>query len=260
MSWSILRNSKPLPAFVLSTLLKPLKALLFFAGIALLPPLIMLRRVLLDRRIRFLVVCVVILMAGMLVELWLFPHYLAPFTAAFYAIGLQAMRHLRLWKPEGQPAGTAIVRLLVTLCLLLAGLRLFAGPLHFKLANWPGADWTAAWYGPGPLGAPRAKLEARLEKLPGRQLAIVRYSPDHDCLDEWVYNSPDIDSSKVVWAREMSAAENSELIQYYKDRKVWLVQPDITPAKLTPYPLPWAANQNLATAQSPLTSGKEVRP
>src|SRR5277367_285614 len=83
--------------FLPQTLFKVMSAVVFFAGIALLPPLIMVRRVLMDRRIRFLVVCVLVLMAGVVIEIFLVPHYLAPFTSVFYAIGLQAMRHLRLW-------------------------------------------------------------------------------------------------------------------------------------------------------------------
>jgi hypothetical protein len=65
----------------------------------------------------------------------------------------------------------------------------------------------------------------------------VRYWPGHYSLDEWVYNAADIDSSKVVWAREMSIAEDQELIHYYGSRKVWLVEPDATPPRMTPYPL-----------------------
>jgi hypothetical protein len=41
----------------------------------------------------------------MTIQVFLLPHYFAPFTAAFDAIGLQAMRHLRLWKPQGRQAG-----------------------------------------------------------------------------------------------------------------------------------------------------------
>ena len=48
----------------------------------------MVRRVLMDRRIRFLVLSMPVLMAGMAIEIFMIPHYLAPFTAAFYAIGL----------------------------------------------------------------------------------------------------------------------------------------------------------------------------
>jgi hypothetical protein len=57
-------------------------------------------------------------------------------------------------------------------------------------------------------------------------------------MDEWVYNAADIDSSKVIWAREMDAANNLDLIRYYKDRQVWLVQPDAQPPKVSPYALP----------------------
>ena len=64
---------------------------------------------------------------------------------------------------------------------------------------------------------------------------IVREGSGHYPLNEWVYNDPDIDASKVVWAREMDAADNRELMHYYPDRTVWLVEPDTTPATLVPY-------------------------
>jgi hypothetical protein len=85
------------------------------------------------------------------------------------------------------------------------------------------------------VGIERAQIESRLEQMPGKQLVIVRYSLDHNSLDEWVYNTADIDSAKVIWAREMDSANDLELIDHYKDRKVWLVQPDTQP-KATPYP------------------------
>jgi hypothetical protein len=63
----------------------------------------------------------------------------------------------------------------------------------------------------------------------------VRYQPGHDfILNEWVFNMADIDGSKVLWARDMGA-QNSELIQYFKARKAWLVEPDYHPVRLTPY-------------------------
>ena len=91
-----------LTGFLPYTLSKILAHTLFFSGALLLFPLIMVRRVFLDRRVRFLVVAVLILAAGMAIEIYLLPHYLAVYTAAFYAIGVQMMRHLRQWKPEAQ--------------------------------------------------------------------------------------------------------------------------------------------------------------
>ena len=77
-----------------------------------------------------------------------------------------------------------------------------------------------------------------MEQLPGPQLLIVRYSSLHNPLNEWVYNAPDIDDSKVVWAREMDGPHNLELMHYYANRKVWLVEPDSLPAVVSPYPVP----------------------
>lgn len=229
-------NFRSVPGYLeQSFLIKPLRALLFFAGIALLPPLLMLWPALADKRIRFLVLCLPLLIAGMLIELWLIPHYLAPFTVVFYAIGLAAMRHLRVWRPNGQPVGMTLVRYSVSLCLVVGVLRVFAAPLHLSLTPRPETDWATSWYGPSGLGDERAAVESRLERLPGKQLVIVNYAPNHDCLDEWVYNAPDPARSKVIWARDMGAAQNQQLVDYYKNRTVWVVEPDDSPVRITRY-------------------------
>jgi hypothetical protein len=87
----------------------------------------------------------------------------------------------------------------------------------------------------GRSGTVRAQVEIRLKQMPGRQLVVVRYASDHNSLDEWVYNAANIDSSKVVSAREMDQAENLELIQYYKDRSRSRTR--YKPARVPLYPL-----------------------
>ncbi len=227
-----------LPLFVPLNLLKIFKAVWFYAGLALIPPLLMMRRALMDCRIRFLVLCVPVLMAGMLVEIFHASALPCAFTAAFYAIGLQAMRHLRVWKPEGKPVGATMVRLAVTICFVMAGFRLLAESLRPASPNghraslyehvvWPLSFWCSSARGCRPAW----------KQLPGQQLAIVRYSSSSVPSEEWVYNLADIDGSKVVWAREMDATNNLELMRYYKNRKVWLVEPDTTPASVVPYPI-----------------------
>lgn len=229
-------NTRTVPGFLGQTLNKFARGVFFFSGFVLLPPLIMLRRVFADRRIRLLVICSLVLAAGMFIENFLYPHYLAPFTAVFYAIGLQAMRHLKVWKPEGRPVGAGLIRLLVTLCFVLVAVRLYGAESHNGMVT--RSDAIADWAGPDNVGLARARIERELEREPGRQLAIVRYAGTHNLFDEWVYNAPDIDGSKVIWAREMDNASNLQLIRFYKNRKVWLVQPDLQPAGLSPYPVP----------------------
>jgi hypothetical protein len=236
------RKGHSLLALATGVLGKTLVAVLFFAGIVLSLPLIMIRRVLHDRRVRFLVVCVAFLGAGMLIEIFLIPHYVAPFTAAFYAIGLQAMRHLRFWSPESKPVGRTLVRLTVILCMVLGAERVFAGQLGFRVDEWPGNDWSVTWYGPDFYGTERSHIEGRLEQLSGMQLVFVRDSPKRDPKDQWVYNDPDTDASKVVWAWDMGAANNRELMQHYPDRKAWLINMDTEPATVSPYALPVQPN------------------
>jgi hypothetical protein len=101
-------------------------------------------------------------------------------------------------------------------------IRLFAQPLNVELPS--SKTYTA--YGIPPLGDIRARVLQQLESLPGKQLAIVRYSNDHDPANEWVYNEADINGSKVVWARDMGPVNNRELLDYFSDREVWVVQPD----------------------------------
>lgn len=225
--------------FIPISVIKVLGGLFFFAGTALLIPLIMMRRVFHDKRTRFLVICVLVLSAGLAIEIFLIAHYLAPLTAAFYALGLQCMRHLRVWRPQGKPVGLALVRLSIAIVCLMAGLRLVATPLNLMGPEAPSSNWNLSWFGPDPsFGAGRANVASQLEQRSGKHLVIVRYSPTHEPpFDDWVYNGADIDGSKVVWAREMSPADNQELFDYYKDRDVWLAEPDTIPARLSPYPI-----------------------
>lgn len=218
--------------FLQESVMKLVLAGMFFLGFALLLPLIMLPRALSDRRIRFLAITSLVFAAGLGLETWFIPHYASPFTAGFYAILLQCMRHLRTWRPGGQPSGLFLVRAIPVICLALAGLRLYAHPLHIEIDGYP----NKAWYGgTRPLGFERAQVLKKLESFEGQQLAIVRYGPRHSIFDEWVYNAADIDKSKVVWARDMDPARNRELIQYFNHRRIWLVEPDFHPPKLLPY-------------------------
>jgi hypothetical protein len=194
---------------------------LFFLWFVLLPPLVMLPRALRDRRIRFVTIAALIVALGLAAETFLLPHYVAPFIAGLFAILLQCMRHLRYWRPAGRPSGLFLVRAIPVICLAVDAICLGSKSpdAHLNVGS----------------GLPRVTALAKLEEHPGRQLAIVRYVPDHDPRKEWVYNAADIDGSKVVWAREMDSSANRELLEYFKDRTAWLVEPDVSPPRISPY-------------------------
>jgi hypothetical protein len=70
----------------------------------------------------------------------------------------------------------------------------------------------------------------------GRQsLVFVRYGATHSLGNEWVYNDADIDRSPVVWARDMGHEANRPVLEYYRLRSAFLLQPDEETPELTVY-------------------------
>ena len=110
-------------------------------------------------------------------------------------------------------------------------LRAGATPLHLPVTP----KWPKTWFYSEPGNLPRAHLLSRLIYSGGRHLGFVRYKPDHFIADEWVYNGADIDEARVVWARDMGAARNEELVRYFNDRHVWLLEADERPPRLLAY-------------------------
>ncbi len=151
---------------------------------------------------------------------WMFLYYTAPATGLFFMLALQSMRHLRLWRWRKSPIGRFVVWAILMLCV--ASFVLFCVNLpRLSVDKW--------------LRFPRARILAHLQQDGGRHLVIVRYGPNKSTHDEWVYNEADIDSAKVVWAREMDTAQNRKLIEYFKDRQVWLLEANAETPRLIPY-------------------------
>ena len=88
-----------------------------------------------------------------------------------------------------------------------------------------------------PSRAFRKPVIATFEHEQGSHLVIVRYKKNHNFAGrDWVYNEPDIDASDIVWARDMGGAKNEELVGYFENRQVWLLEADSDPPKLVCYP------------------------
>jgi hypothetical protein len=196
----------------------------FFLGLPLLAPLIALPWVFFDRRMRLPAWQFIFCCAGMFTVIWFNPHYAAPVLATFLCLLLQAFRHMRRWVVAGRPVGIGLTRAVILLVALSLSIQMYqAAKDHRRFfdVNMEGPNWQ------------RADIAAHLQSMTGQHLVIVRYSQSHhDVHREWVYNAADIDGSKIVWAREIPGVDLAPLLEYFKDRKVWIVEPDNSPVVL----------------------------
>ena len=177
-------------------------------GLALvLPGLLFIYR---DKRMRFLLVVLLFVLAAFFVTTWPNPHYIAPVTCILFGVMVQGMRHLRSIRLRKRPIGAALSRAIVL--VLVINVSQFAATGYGDPMGWGGGGLQR-----------RVEIAKQLEKIPGKHLVIVNYAGEHSVHDEWVYNGADIDGSKVVWARDLGPEQNAELMAYFKDRTVWIV-------------------------------------
>ena len=185
-----------------------------------------------DRIFRFLIVIAAFVFAGLTLEIWpMMLHYAAPLTSVFLLITVLCLRHVRSFEWRGKPIGQIVSWSLPLLCLCMLGLRVSAAALHSVVPDEGMVPWFTVRQG----NIARAQIEHRFEQKPGKHLVIVRYSADHDLSNEWVYNSANLTSAPVLWAREMSPEQDASLIHFFNDRDAWLLEPDSKPIRLVPY-------------------------
>jgi hypothetical protein len=195
----------------------------FYLGFCLMIPMLALPWLVKNRWMRFIFFTCSLLLIGLLTETFTGAHYAAPATCLVFAVVIQGIRHLRLWQRRRRPAGRWLAILIPVFYAVLLIVRLSLGldPLNPKGWNFQ-----------------RAELLSRLEADGARHLVIVGYGPEHNLHQEWVYNRADIDGAKVVWARDMGVNSNCELINYFRDRKLWYLQVDSENfiPRFSPYP------------------------
>ena len=168
---------------------------------------------------RLFAIILLIELAGLLVIMW--PpqaQYPAPVLGVVVAVILLGLRLLRTWHPRDIPVGVAASRAIVLAMvawMIFLSAREVVDPYHLRE---PGMHWQP--------GIERARIEAQLDRLPGGQLVFVKAERGHSAHDEWVYNLADIDSQKIIWARDMGRDANAALLKYYPDRHPWIVDQD----------------------------------
>ena len=192
----------------------------FYVGPVLSVPLLALPWAVRDRWTWFALSTVGLTLLAVLTTVGAYPHYLAPVAPLVFVLVVRGTRSLSMWRRRGSRIGRYCVPTIVLLWIL---------QLILAVGIYPPLTAAARW------GEPRAKLLTQLERMDGDHLVIVRYMPGHVFYQEWVYNEADIDGAKVVWARELSPDSNRQLLAYFHDRQVWLVEPDRNPPTLVPY-------------------------
>jgi 4-amino-4-deoxy-L-arabinose transferase-like glycosyltransferase len=192
----------------------------FYLGPLLTVPLLPLPWVIRQRKMRLPLAICAAMIAGFAVQTWTLPHYFSPAAGALYILLVQGLRHMYAHRGRAKDAALAIPILACAMIIL----RVMAAATHTQIEPaWPRGNLE------------RAVILRQLRAMPGDQLVLVRYGPDHDVDREWVWNRASIDSAKVIWARDMGATENQELLEYFKDRRIWQLDSDDPAPTLQPY-------------------------
>ncbi len=156
--------------------------------------------------------------SSLLIETFKAPHYIAGSVGVLPLLVLYGLRWLRVISREYGPL--LVLTLVALFCLQGNGL---GGATHWDR---------------NPVGfrSPRLIAAKGVMKEPGNHLIIVRHSKGWiENSDECVFNGADIDSEKIIFARDMGEQRNRELIDYYRGtRMVWLYEPEADPVRLTP--------------------------
>jgi hypothetical protein len=193
---------------------------LFFVGPGLTAVLFFTDRILRTPRFRVLWAAGLVVGLQVVTEQSGYPHYLSPAAPIVVLFLIRGLQHLAHARPRGIPFGPALVRLALPMMLAVIAVR--AAVLS---PGRPPSEKTLyySWCCGDTRVHDRDPLVQKLLAEPGQQLVLVVYDLDHYDTAEWVYNDPDIDHAKIVFARDMGPEQNQALLSYFAGRRVWRV-------------------------------------
>jgi hypothetical protein len=157
---------------------------------------------------------------------WLHRHPVLPLVVSVAGLALFRVGARVAKRPAGARGGWPVA---FCECLLVLGIVLQFCELQRNLYSdaFPYVDDLSEPF--------RRPVEKQLAALPGEHLVLVRYSKDHNVGEEYVYNDADIDRAKTVWAREIPGMDLAPLLNYFRNRDVWLYEPDEDDGTVAPY-------------------------
>lgn len=194
-----------------STLRSKLKAsiglLAFFCGPLILTGLIGVMGFYRDRLLPYLLAFLIPVFLASIASKWANFHYAAPAAPLLLALALAGTSAIYQWSQRYQFQ-----------MKFLAGIAAFHVIWFINVVSNTGKLHRGNW------GYKREAVAQRLQAEAGPDLVLVRYKPGHIVHQEWVYNHADIDQSEVIWAREIDPQQRQTLLEYFKNRNVWVVE------------------------------------
>lgn len=188
----------------------------FLIGITLTPIFLFTGRILKWRRPRDIWIAGAVVALAVITEQSAYPHYWSPITAVSFLFIVQGLRYLAQTR-----FGSSIVRFAIP----VSGALIIAHAATLSRGGPPPQTPNfISWCCTEVRIKDREPVAQQLEAIPGEHLVFVSYNLKNYDTFEWVYNEPDIDRARVVWARDMGPEKNAELIRYYPNRHVWQVR------------------------------------
>ena len=136
-------------------------------------------------------------------EIFPYPHYSAPFTAAELILIVAAGRAMWYRLAAAHWRGPIF---LVALIVLFTPLGVdYAGAIQAHPTE-------------------RGRLVRQLESQGGRHLVFVDYAEGWNSVHEWVYNGSDLNAAPVLFAHFRSDQENRQLVDHFPGRTTWIVR------------------------------------
>lgn len=161
---------------------------------------------------------------GLLAAVWLTavlypffqPHYFAAYSCVTMFLIVRGLMLLCPWRFRGIAAGSPITVFFIT-GAIVSGV------------------WAAPKFERAQTGRLRAETVKYLLRQGGKHVVFVRYSPDHNMHEEWVYNAAEIDAAPIVWCRATEPADETDVQRYFANRRFWLATVDKNGVALSHY-------------------------
>ncbi len=195
----------------------------FYANWVLTIPIIVGLFLVIKRTYRIALASMICVFAATMLTTWSADRFVSPVGSVFFLLVTLGMRRLADFSGNTRIQAAIAASVPVLILVMMFG-------FHMQVMT-PGRA------GVHPMKQQRVEVMQRLTGEAGRDLVFVRSTPRPDSYFEWVYNGANIDDQGVIFARYRSADDNKELISYYPDRRVWLldVGANDDPVKLMEY-------------------------